>query len=185
MFLFKRFGESFDNLKMELRKSRDLTISDLFTRLQIEYLSYYTRYKLWKREKDKKKFKDICQKKREKIESISLKQSFPSIFNNEQRKNIYIYEKFLQSWGIPNFDYRDDYQLKTKGNWDKTYFFYKGTDVICRDKGVEYKGKVLHLDYVNNLVIILCKENEKTFKIHTNINNIKRELPEDFFKNLI
>jgi hypothetical protein len=167
-----------------LGKSRDISIHDYYSLLQIEYLNYLCRYKIYKREEDIKKFSDICIKKREKIESISKKNNLLSIFNSEEYKKKYI-EKFLNEWGLPNFHYRDDYQKKVKGHWDKVYFLFRGGKVEVKIGGSIILATIKYLDYESDYIDLVVEEEERKYQHKTYINNIRRVLPDDFFKTFL
>lgn len=166
------------------KKSRELPIQDYYTLLQIEYLNYFCRYKIYKREEDIKKFNDICLKKREKIESISRKNCTPSIFSDEKCKQKYI-QKFLNEWGMPNFYYRDEYQEKIKGHWDKVYFFFRGEPVKVNMGESIIEGTVKFLDYKTNIAIIIGEGENGKYQHKSHIDNILRILPDDFFDELL
>ena len=83
---------------MEKHKSRDISVGDFYSLLQLEYISYKVREFLYERPEDKKKFKDISDKKKDNIESISFRRCIPSLFNNEAMKLRYI-DKFINEWG--------------------------------------------------------------------------------------
>ena len=116
----------------KLPKTRVIPIGDFYTRLQLEYLCYKFRYFLYQRQFDKKKFADICQKKREKIDQIALENRLPSIFNDAGQRDRYLL-KFFGQQGVPAFCYRDEYQSKVKGYWDIYYYFMEGSSVRFTD----------------------------------------------------
>ena len=118
----------------QLPKDRIIPISDFFSRLQIEWICYRFRELIYQRPFDKKKFADICLKKKEKIDQIALENSLPSIFNNDGQRERYL-KKFIGDGGFPNFCYRDEYQTKIKGFWDAFYYFIEGSSVRFLLKG--------------------------------------------------
>lgn len=134
---------------MALIKDRDIPLGDYYGRLQIEYICYKFREKVYVRKEDKKKFQDISKGKRNKIESISNKNNgLPSIFNDEGIRK-WALEKFFNEWGLPNYQYRDDYQKNIgKGKWDKLYYFKKGTELKIKvgDKVKIGVSQYVHLD---------------------------------------
>lgn len=166
---------------MELKKDRDIPITDFYTNLQLEYLSYYMRSKIYKRPEDIKKFIDICVKKRRKIEGLSRKNCLPNIFNNELYKERYI-NLFIGEFGLPQFQYRDDYQRKVKGMWDRKYYFYEGTNVKVNIDGVIDVGVVLDNDYEKGTVKIrLSMDKSEIILLY---DNVQRVFPEQFFEDL-
>lgn len=81
----------------------NLSISEYFRKLQIEYLQSEFRYKVYFSAKDKKYYQKVMNFKKEKIENISLRNSLKSIFNDEERLNKFRNELFLES-GYPKFE---------------------------------------------------------------------------------
>lgn len=166
---------------MELKKNRDIPLTDFYTNLQLEYLSYYMRGKIYKRQEDLKKFSDICEKKREKIEGLSRKNCLPSIFNNKTYRERYL-NLFIGEFGLPQFQYRDDYQRKIKGMWDKKYYFNEGTNVKVNVDGVVDVGVVVNNDYENGMVTVRLSMDKS--EIELLYDNVQRVFPENFFEDL-
>lgn len=121
---------------MALVKDRDISFSELYSNLQLEYISYKIREKIYVRAEDKKKFNDISAKKKSTIQQMSKRNRLPSIFNSEEQQEKYL-NLFFNETGMPNFKYRDSYQLRVKGRWDKIYYFNRGTEVITPDKEIK------------------------------------------------
>ena len=166
---------------MELQKDRDIPITDFYTNLQLEYLSYYMRGKVYKRLEDLKKFTDICEKKREKIEGLSRKNCLPNIFNNDLYRERYI-NLFIGEFGLPQFQYRDDYQRKVKGMWDKKYYFDEGVNVKVNINGLVDVGVIIGNDHESNKATIRLSMDKK--EITLLYDNIQRVFPERFFDDL-
>lgn len=164
-----------------LKKSRVIPKNDFYTRLQLEYISYKMRLLLYEREEDKKKFQDICVKKREKIELIALKDCLPSIFTSPESQKKYLDLFFGQGKGIPNFCYRDDYQKRVKGYWDSYYYFRKGSLVQFKHHNDDLTGIVLYFHVPSHQVTILMPEGTK-YKKHC--EELIKVFPEDFFLQL-
>ena len=157
-----------------MQKDRTIPITDLFTLLQEEYICYWIRSKIYTREEDKKKFLDICAKKRDKIEQIATKNCATTIFNSKEKRDKYI-KNILGEGNFPNFHYRDAYQRKVKGYWDRFYYYSKGAEVVTM------KGVVGVLTYID------AKENSCRIKSKTggsfveNMGRVKRIFEENFF----
>lgn len=166
---------------MKLRKDRDIPIADFYTNLQLEYLSYYMRGKVYKRPEDLKKFADICGKKREKIEGLSRKNCLPNIFNNELYRERYI-NLFIGEFGLPQFQYRDDYQRKVKGMWDKKYYFGEGVNVKVNINDLVDVGVVMSNDHEAQKATIRLSMDKK--EVTLLYDNIQRVFPERFFEDL-
>lgn len=166
---------------MELKKDRNIPITDFYTNLQLEYLSYYMRGKVYKRPEDLKKFADICEKKREKIEGLSRKNCLPNIFNNELYRERYI-NLFIGEFGLPQFQYRDDYQRKVKGMWDRKYYFGEGVNVKVNINDLVDVGVVMSNDHeANKATIRLAMDKKEVTLLY---DNIQRVFPERFFEDL-
>ena len=166
---------------MKPRKDRDIPITDFYTNLQLEYLSYYMRGKIYKRPEDLKKFADICEKKREKIEGLSRKNCLPNIFNNELYRERYI-NLFIGEFGLPQFQYRDDYQRKVKGMWDRKYYFGEGVNVKVNINDLVDVGVVMSNDHEANKATIRLSMDKK--EVTLLYDNIQRVFPERFFEDL-
>lgn len=166
---------------MKLRKDRDIPIADFYTNLQLEYLSYHMRGKVYKRPEDLKKFADICGKKREKIEGLSRKNCLPNIFNNELYRERYI-NLFIGEFGLPQFQYRDDYQRKVKGMWDKKYYFGEGVNVKVNINDLVDVGVVMSNDHEAQKATIRLSMDKK--EVTLLYDNIQRVFPERFFEDL-
>lgn len=114
-------------------KSRDLSLTDFYSILQQEYISYYIRSKIYPAEYADK-YKNYCICKKEKIEKISQKNSLPSIFNSKSIKDRFLAE-FFTEYGVPNFQYRDENSVRIMGKYDKIYYFKEGVSIKIRDNG--------------------------------------------------
>ena len=67
-------------------KDRHISILEYFNRLQLEYLLYELRTKIYPSSDDKAKFKKVLQFKKDKINDISKKNMLISIFDDEELK---------------------------------------------------------------------------------------------------
>ena len=104
----------------ESKSSRDLPLNELYTCLQLEYLSYFMRAKTYCKE-FAENYRKVCLVKHEKIDKISSKNNLPSIFNDCHAKQRYL-DKFLNEQGIPNFTYKDEEIREKMSCWDRHYF---------------------------------------------------------------
>lgn len=125
-------------------KSRNLPISDFYTILQQEFISYFIRSKIYP-EPYASKYAQYCERKKEKIEMIGLKNALPSIFTSNTIKEKYL-GRFFNQYGMPNFEYRDEKSIQMMGYWDKVYYFSKGTTVR-----LEYGGEPTTVIVAENL----------------------------------
>lgn len=157
-------------------KSRNIPLSDLYSCLQLEFISYFLRAKTYCKD-FAAGYGEICIAKKEKIDKISEKNHLPSIFNDDHVKQRYL-DKFFNEYGVPNFTYKDD-QIKSKMNcWDRHYFFQKGCSVkfLCNEELLI--GQVVHNDK-NTCIVTVLDENNVPHDLH--YNNISRIFSEDFF----
>lgn len=162
-----------------LPRTRIIPICDFYTRLQLEYLSYRMRALTYQRAFDKKKFDDICTKKREKIVQIALENRLPSIFNSEEQRVKYL-SKFLNDGGCPNFCYRDDYQARVKGYYDKFYYFAEGSSVrVTIDASVEL-GCIIKCDIQDERLTV----NVNGSTVEASFAQVQRVFPTDFHSKL-
>jgi len=121
------------------KKSRDIPITEYFTNLQLEWISYKLRELTYDREIDRKRFHDICEMKKEKIEKFAFRNCCKSIFSSESMKNKYV-NKFLgDGFGLPNFQYRDERQREVNGMWDKVHYFKNGVRIENQENEYEIK----------------------------------------------
>jgi len=117
----------------QVTKSRNLPLTEYYSILQMEYISYYVRSVIYPG-KYSEKYKQYCVLKKEKIDKIGSKNNLPSIFNNTSVRESYI-NKFFNPYGLPNFEYRDEESIRMMGRWDKNYWFSEGTSIQIRDNG--------------------------------------------------
>lgn len=122
-------------------KSRNLQLSDFYSILQQEYICYMIRTKIYPAPYSDK-YIEYCKFKKEKIDTISLRNCLPSIFKNEDTYNKYL-NKIINQWGLPNFEYRDEKSKDIMGFWDKVYWFHAGTKVQIKVEDTYYTGEVV------------------------------------------
>jgi hypothetical protein len=157
-------------------KSRDLPLCDLYSALQLEFVSYFLRSKTYRKD-FAESYRQICDRKREKIERISSRNNLPSIFNDLNAKERYL-AKFFNESGIPNFTYKDEAIKIKMERWDKHYYFQKGCSVSFQDGDVTLVGQVVHNDKNNSVVSILDESNNPHERHY---NNVCRIFSEEFF----
>lgn len=137
-----------------LLKSRDMAVEDTFHNLQLEWVCYFIRSKVYDPEWSVKMFTDICAGKKEKIDRFSLKNQVPSIFTKKERLQKYL-DEFYPETNIPNFQYTPKNQGKLE-RWDKHYFYKPGTFIIFEDESV----RVLRNDTLNDTVDFITKRRQ-------------------------
>jgi len=161
------------------QKSRDISVGDLFTNLQLEYISYKVRELIYTRPEDKKKFNDICGKKREKIEAIASKNCLPTIFNNSNSQEKYS-RSFFKDWGLPNFQYRDEYKKKVYGWWDPIYYFKDKVDIKYNNGKEVFLGSIVRYNAYDEVVSIDIEGKITEVQLHL----VSRIFSEDFFNKI-
>jgi len=110
-------------------KTRDIPFLDYFSRKQLEYISYKVRFLIYnEREEDQIKFREVCDKIKRTIDDMSFKNMKKSIFTSSAMLEKYCGE-FFNEVGLPNFQYRDEYQERVKGFWDAHYWWKPGTEI--------------------------------------------------------
>jgi hypothetical protein len=162
----------------QLPKTRIIPISDFYTRLQLEYISYKFRSLIYSRPFDKKKFTDICKSKKVKIDQIALENCLPSIFNNAGQQEKYL-QRFFGKDGLPNFCYRDEYQTQVKGFWDAFHYFMVGSSVRF------YENDQVEIGRIKECII---KEKKVLIEINDQIvehsfDKVTRIFPSTFYEN--
>lgn len=87
-------------------RKEKLLIDEYFNLLQLEYLSYYLRSKIYEDAFFVKMCEDICEKKKNKI--LNITRSRPrlnSIFSDQNEWKRVVMDEFLTPYGPPNFKY--------------------------------------------------------------------------------
>jgi hypothetical protein len=128
---------------------------------------------------DKKKFEDICIKKKEKIDQIALENCLPTIFNHSGQQTKYL-KRFFGDGGIPVFSYRDEYQSRIKGHWDLFYYFITGSSVRYRDNGDIVIGKIKQCNTVTRKIEIETDEGI----CERDCSEVTRLFPSNFYESL-
>lgn len=141
-----------------MSNNRNLSILDYLKQLQLEYLLYELRLKIYPKSDDKRKFKEIIDYKENKILDICKKNSLDNMFNNgEILKEIE--SEFYNEFGNP----------KELSKRDKYFYFWLGSDFSFNGRGV----KLISYD----LQSLRCKiQDYKKEIIDTDLNFIRRIL---------
>ena len=141
----------------ESETARNISTLEYFKILQMEYILYEVRSKIYPFGKDREKFRNIMEYKKTKINDISDKNEIDSIFTNVSKKL-----DFLQKF---NLEFLNG-NIGTKK--DKYFYYFIGSDFSF--KGDVYK--MLKYDFTNENASL---ENESEI-ITVNFNQIKRIL---------
>ncbi len=67
-------------------KTRQISNIEFFELLQYEFLSYFLRSKIYERDFDIKFFSETCEKKKDKIEKIGIKNCSKTIFKSPEKR---------------------------------------------------------------------------------------------------
>jgi len=160
-----------------VEKSRNLSLVEFYSLLQLEWISYFVRSKIYKRD-FADYYKKICKDKKEKIFSISRKNCLPNIFEDKNYLQKYL-DQFLVDFGIPEFQYKDDKVKNKMSPWDRFYYFDKGVSVkFIRENKIEM-GEIVYNDKKNSIVTVKSDDFDELYDLH--YNNVCRLFPSDFF----
>lgn len=135
-----------------------ISILEYFERLQIEFLLYELRLKIYPSSKDKKKFRDILEYKKEKIYDISSKNGLSNMFNSVEDKKE-IESKVYNEFGNPIFSSKKD----------KYFYYFINSDFSYRGKGV----KLISYNLPDHSAVIKYKDSTTET---VDINHIRRIL---------
>lgn len=153
-------------------KSRHLSIVDYLDQLQKEFVSAEIRFKVSKTESDKEYFRTIMKHKETKIIDIANRNKIKSIFSDKEIKDTF-YNTILD-FGLPKYEYRDEYQKQRLINKDRKNYFNQGSDVKINIGETILVGKIKNVDF-NNSVALCSFRGEGEDKI-VSFENIKRIL---------
>ena len=90
-------------------KTRDISIYTFFEKLQEEWVVAELRYKIYPKKKDREFWKKVMEGKKEKINNIADRNAIPSIFSNNEIKQV-LYQRIYTEGGLPNFIYKNEDQ---------------------------------------------------------------------------
>ena len=145
-----------------LRKTRNLSIYELFEILQKEYIICILRSKIYPYQKHKQYWTFVAEKKKEKILDIANRNILPNIFSSPEVKSSF--EKHIYGEnGFPKFIYRDDEHREKQEKWDYINYFSIGSEVKIIIEGQIKVGKVIRFDLQTRTVSISL--GEKTMRL--------------------
>lgn len=159
------------------QKSRNIPLTEYYSVLQIEWLSYHIRRKLYRKDFIES-YNRICSGKKDKIDGISKKNCLPSIFTDKVYRDKYI-SQLIPDFGIPNFQYKDKETEAKMKRWDIFYYFSKGTSVKFLEGDNLMMGTVNKNDRNSEVLEIYCFETNSCHYIH--YSKVSRIFSEDFF----
>lgn len=138
-------------------EGRDISMLDYFNVLQVEYLLYELRTKIYPSKSDKERYKEVLEFKKEKIEDISGKNELRTIFNSVGKLDE-INAMFYNDFGIP----------KGMSNRDRYFYYFVGADFSYKGEGV----KLLSYNFREGTAVVKRGDDE----ISVDITQIKRIL---------
>ena len=113
--------------------------------LQLEYIVFELRRKIYKNQKDKVFFEKILALKKDKIENISSQKQIKNIFNEDSLKRA-LYEKVYGSKGYPNFDvilYKNQQQRDEYSAKDLEFYYEIGSEMKVEVEKNQFKVGIL------------------------------------------
>lgn len=152
-------------------KTRNLTVVQLFEILQKEYIVCELRALIYPHEKHKQYWRDLMQKKKEKIIDIAQRNSLFSIFDDKRVKVDYD-KKIIPESGFPNFIYKDDTQRFLQEKWDIHNYYLPGEKVKICDEQYTTEGIIKSVD----LALRSIKINTNSGLIECDLNSVTRIL---------
>ncbi len=161
---------------MSAYKSRNIPLTELYSNLQLEFIAYYVRSKVYCKDFSEN-YHSICLQKKAKIDNISMRNSLPSIFTSEKTKERYI-KRFLGDSGFPNFTYRDEVIREKMQKWDRYYYFSVGSSISFNAYGDILVG-VIEKNDKNSCIVNVKDEFNEHHVLH--YDNIKKIFPDNFF----
>ena len=111
------------------RKERNISILEFFNQLQLEYMLYELRVKIYPSKADKHRYREILEFKSEKIEDIAGKNDLRTIFNSDLKREE-IEKEFLNEFGIP----------VDMSKRDKYFYYFINSDFSYEGLGVKLKS---------------------------------------------
>jgi hypothetical protein len=149
-------------------KSRNLSVAQLFDILQEEFIVCELRVKIYPLEKHKDYWRDLMQKKKDKIIDIARKNALFSIFDDIRIKSDYE-SKIILEIGFPRFIYKDDAQRLLQEKWDVHNYYLPKSEVRVYDQDVSKTlvGKIHSVDFKNQVVKINFESESKDYNIES------------------
>lgn len=145
-------------IKRSTYKSRNLPVLELLARLEVEYVVWELRRKIYPERRMKDYYEKGMAMKKERILDISLRNNISNLFTDENRRQRAYSEVYGES-GFPNFHYKDECLKEMLHNKDITNYYCVGCDV--RIEGSKEFGKIFSVDFDKEEIIIIFNNNSK------------------------
>lgn len=154
------------------KKSRHLSIFDLFETLQIEFIVAELRHKTYPRIKDKIYWKKVMDGKKASIEKIAEKNSLPTIFTDQEKLREFE-KKVYRDQSYPIYVYKNEENRQTQEYFDLQYYYYPNSEVRVQLYEETRVGKITRefIPYKDNYVWVTVKGKEEKHPI-TNVTRI-------------
>ena len=145
---------------MESNHTTHLSTYEYLQVLQLEYVVTELRKKVYIKRKDREFFKRVLVGKEKKIKDICLRNSLPSLFEDEDTKRR-CYQEVYGEFGYPNFHYKNHEQVEEFRVKDFYYYYSKDSDFKVKfNDGI--KIGILHsVDEANKVANIKVKGEEE------------------------
>jgi hypothetical protein len=157
-------------IKRNTYKSRDLPVLELLARLEVEYVVWELRRKIYPERRMKDYYEKGMAMKKERILDISLRNNISNIFVDEKRKQRAYFEVYGDK-GFPNFHYKDECLKDMLEAKDIANYYCIGSDI--RIEGLKDFGKIFSVDFDKKEIIVIFNNNSKQ---KFNIDKITRIL---------
>lgn len=149
------------------KKSRHLSILDLFETLQIEWIVSELRHKTYPRIKDKLYWKKVMDGKKASIEKIAEKNSLPTIFTDQEKLREFE-KKVYREQSYPIYVYKNAENEMQQSYYDLLYYFYINSDVRVQVYEETKIGKITRefIPIKDNHVWVTINGKEEKFSIN-------------------
>ena len=128
---------------MNKEKTRHLPIYDFLEVLQSEYIQAELRRKIYRKDKDKKYYQRVMDKKKIKIEDLANRNGLPSIFTSKEKLEKVKDALYNHGETYPKFFYKDDVERLELEFKDFINYYSRGSEVkVLVDKDEVKVGKI-------------------------------------------
>lgn len=147
----------------KITKNRHLPLYEYLEILQIEYLSYQLRSKVYPIEQHRNYWRGAMEKKKKTILEISDRNKIGNIFNDRQMEE-QIREKFYE-FGVPNFQYRNEDFRDRWEYWDRFNYYLKGSEVRVESESGTSIGRIVDYTVGHSYIYVMIEGIPTKFSI--------------------
>ena len=137
----------------EVKKSRNLSVEQLFEILQEEYIVCQLRAKIYPHEKHQQYWLELAEKKKDKIIDIAKKNRLFSIFDSKKLEQDFN-KRIVPEIGFPNFIYRDDHQRLMQEKWDVHNYYSPQAKVKVYHESNQITGVIYSINFATQTITI-------------------------------